>query len=129
MNRIALTAVLLVLAAAARAESQIQIDFNGTLYTFDRPKLERSHAPAAVQAKYNQQNRALAKIKLNAKAPEADDLLIGKLEPGQDVYAVVRELYLAGFKVQAFDDGRGYYYLAVNVAGDDAADRAIGLAK
>jgi len=129
MNRIAFAAALLALAGISRAENQIQIDFNGTLYTFDRPKIARSHAPAgSAAARNNQQNMALRKIKLNPKAG-TDDLLVGKLQPGLDLYAVVRELYQAGFKVQALNDGQGVYFLAVDVSGDDAADRAIGLAK
>jgi hypothetical protein len=125
---LAILAVALT-AGAAHAQEPIAIHFAGQTYTFERPVLSlRAPAPAA-QRTNNQQGAALAKIKLNPYEPGLNDALIATLQPGLDVYAVVRELYLAGFKAQAYGDNHGYYYIGVDVAGVDAADQAIGLAK
>ena len=125
----ALAVLSVILAASvARAQEPITIHFEGRAYTFDRPALTPP-AAAPVLAAYNQQNMALVKIKLNPYHPEMNDALIATLQPGLDVYAVVRELYQAGFKAQAYGDNQGYYYIGVDVRGADAADQAIGLAK
>jgi len=124
-------AVLVALCAGtAKAAEPMSFDFNGTVYTFDRPSLAMPHAPADVVAlRYNGMNKVLAKIKLNTRQEDMNDVLFAKLEPGLDVYAVVRELYQAGFKAQAYSDNNGYYFIGVDVSGQDAADRAIGLAR
>lgn len=113
-------------AGAARAQEPIAISFDGATYTFDRPALT---GQSLATRRNNQQNMALAKIKVNPHQPDMNDALIATLQPGLDVYAVVRELYQAGFKAQAYGDNHGYYYIAVDVAGADAADSALGLAK
>lgn len=123
---LAILAVALA-AGSAAAQEPITIHFAGRTYTFERPVFS-APAPAA-QRTNNQQNMALAKIKLNPVHPDMDDALIATLQPGLDVYAVVRELYQAGFKAQAYGDNQGYYYIGVDVRGADAADQAIGLAK
>ena len=123
---LAILAVALA-AGSAGAQEPITIHFAGQTYTFERPVFS-APAPAA-QRTNNQQNMALAKIKLNPYHPEMNDALIATLQPGLDVYAVVRELYQAGFKAQAYNDNQGYYYIGVDVRGEDAADQAIGLAK
>jgi hypothetical protein len=125
--------VLAVLAVAfaagsAGAQEPITIHFSGQTYTFERPVFV-PRAAAGAQRTNNQQNMALAKIALNPHHPDMNDALIATLQPGLDVYAVVRELYQAGFKAQAYGDNQGYYYIGVDVSGVDAADQAIGLAK
>ncbi|MCX5797934.1 MAG: hypothetical protein NTY77_20780 [Elusimicrobia bacterium] len=122
-------ALAAVCAGAANAQEPITISFNGATYTFDRPALTALAPRAQLARTNNQQNMALAKIKLNPYHQDMNDTLIATLQPGLDVYAVVRELYLAGFKAQSYSDDHGYYYIAVDVAGVDAADSAIGLAK
>ena len=126
---LAAAAFMLLCAGSAQAREEIKIEFNGSVYTLDKPVLALAQAPKAVALKTNnQQNMALRKMRLNPR-PNTDDLLIGTLQKDLDIYAVVRELYEAGFKAQSLSDGHGYFYIAVDVAGVDAADRAIGLAK
>jgi hypothetical protein len=81
----------------------------------------------AAPLKYNQQNKALAKIKLDA-AQDAGTLLAA-IQPDMNVGEVVSELSAAGFKAQAVSDGHGYFLISVDASGTDAADSALGLAK
>lgn len=83
-------------------------------------------SPAAPK---NDQWQTLRKIKLNTAKPDMNDTLIGLIEHGQDSYAVVRELYQAGFKVKAYQDNSGGYMVFADVTGQDAADQAVGLAR
>ena len=87
-------------------------------------------SPAGPESgKYNQQNMALRKIKVNEYQPDMEGTLIGKLQKGLDIDKVVKELNDAGLKAQAMNDGLGYYFISVDVNKGDAADSAIGLAK
>ncbi|HAH31651.1 MAG TPA: hypothetical protein DCL44_04990 [Elusimicrobia bacterium] len=79
--------------------------------------------------KYNQQNIALAKIKVNEAQSDMNDTLVAKLKKGLDIDAVLKELNAAGFKAGAYTDGGNYYFIMVDVSGRDAGDAAIGLAK
>jgi hypothetical protein len=81
--------------------------------------------PAPETPKSNQW-LTLRKIQVNTVNPGLNDTLVGIVQPGQDMYAAVRELYAAGFKVTPFQDGRRIY---VDVKGRDAADLAVGLAR
>ncbi|MBI4351237.1 MAG: hypothetical protein HY550_07345 [Elusimicrobia bacterium] len=80
------------------------------------------------QTAKNNQWQTLRKIKVNTAQPDMNDTLVGLVEPGQDAYAVTRELYLAGFKVRPYQGQDGFRVVA-DVAGQDAADRAVGLAR
>ena len=80
-------------------------------------------------SKYNQQNMALAKIKLNEAQPDMNYTLVAKLKKGLDIDAVLKELTEAGFKAKACADGGNYYFVMVDASGIDAGDAAIGLAK
>lgn len=128
-TQLAILAAALAAAGAAHAQDPITIHFLGKAYVFERPAIAARAPAAAARRTNNQQNMALQKIKVNPYEPSLDDALIATLQPGLDVYAVVRELYSAGFKAQAYGDNHGYYYIGVDVAGADAADKAIGLAK
>ena len=77
----------------------------------------------------NNQWQTLKKIKLNTANPGMNDTLVGLIEHGQDAYAVTRELYQAGFKVKSYQDNSGGYMVFADVAGQDAADQAVGLAR
>lgn len=77
----------------------------------------------------NNQWQTLKKIKLNTANPGMNDTLVGLIERGQDAYAVTRELYQAGFKVKSYQDNSGGYMVFADVAGQDAADQAVGLAR
>lgn len=81
-------------------------------------------APVASETKYNQQNLALGKIKLNEGSPDMNDTLVARLIRHKDTAEALTELREAGFKVR-----QDRATIMVDVAGDDAADRAIGLAK
>ncbi|MCX5788339.1 MAG: hypothetical protein NTX64_07540, partial [Elusimicrobia bacterium] len=111
--------------STAKAAEQMKMEFEGVVYTVDKPALALSQVPKTVVAKRNnQQNMALQKMRLNPR-PNADDVLIANIEKGTDMYAAVRELYQAGFKVQPQSGN----VIAVDVAGLDGADLALGLAK
>jgi hypothetical protein len=125
---LAVLAFALAAVGSAGAREPIAIHFAGQTYTFERPVFA-PRAAAGARRTNNQQNMALGKIALNLHHPDMNDALIATLQPGLDVYAVVRELCQAGFKARAYGDTQGYYYIGVDVSGADAADRAIGLAK
>lgn len=80
----------------------------------------------APEAPRSNQWLTLRKIQVNSAAPGMNDTLVGIVQPGQDMYAAVRELYMAGFKVTPYQDGDRLY---VDVKGQDAADMAVGLAR
>ena len=81
------------------------------------------------EAPKNNQWLTLRKITVNTAQPDMNDTLIGMIEHGQDSYAAVRELTLAGFRVKPFQDNLGGYMVFVDVTGLDAADYAVGLAR
>lgn len=79
-------------------------------------------------SRYNQQNIALAKIKLNEYQPDMDNSVILKLN-GENIDFILKDLKKDGFKAEAYSDGAGYYFIMVDLTGKDVADNAIGLAK
>ena len=74
-------------------------------------------------------NIAKRKIKVNVAQPDMNDTLIGLIQHGQDIDKVVKELTEGGFKVKSYQDNTGGYMVMADVAGLDAADYAIGLAR
>lgn len=78
--------------------------------------------------KYNQQNIALMKIKINQIQPDMDNTVILKLEKG-DIDFYLNDLRKDGFDVSAYNDGMGFYFIMVNLEGRDVASEAVGLAK
>ncbi|MBI5745142.1 MAG: hypothetical protein HY952_11405 [Elusimicrobia bacterium] len=84
--------------------------------------------PAAGAPKNNQW-MTLRKIKLNEAQSDMNDTLVGMVQHGQNIDNVVKELNANGFKAKPFQDNLGGYMVMVDVAGLDAADYAIGLAR
>lgn len=78
--------------------------------------------------KYNQQNMALAKIKVNEVQPDMDNAAILILQKG-DINFYVSDLQKDGFKVSAYQDNSGYYFIIADLTGKNAASEALGLAK
>ncbi len=91
----------------------------------DLPAAAEMPAPAA--PKSNQWN-TLRKISVNTSS-DMNDAVIGMVRHGQDIDTVLSELAGAGFKVKACQDGLGGYMVFADVSGQDAADRAVGLAR
>ena len=114
---ITLTLLAAALTAAGAAENKALGDIGLTPAAVEMP------APSAVKS--NQWN-TLRKISVNTANPGLNDTLVGIVDPAQDMYTAMRELYTAGFQVRPFHDGNRIY---VSVAGQDAADRAVGLAR
>ncbi|OGR68015.1 MAG: hypothetical protein A2081_02610 [Elusimicrobia bacterium GWC2_61_19] len=77
----------------------------------------------------NNQWLTLRKITVNTAQPDMDDTLMGLVEHGQDIEKVVKELNDNGFKAAPFQDNLGGYMVMVDVAGLNAADYAVGLAR
>lgn len=87
--------------------------------------------PSASLHKYNQQNIALSKIKINPVQPDMNNTVILKIEKG-NIDFMVSDLKKDGFNATAYTDGQGYYFIAVDFTGKDKyyiADSSIGLAK
>ncbi|HOL62529.1 MAG: hypothetical protein N2Z60_02275 [Elusimicrobiales bacterium] len=79
-------------------------------------------------AKYNQQNMALSKIKINEAQPDMDNTVILKLQKG-DIDFYLKDLTKDGFEVKAYTDGIGFYFIMVDLTGRNVASDAVGLAK
>ena len=88
-----------------------------------------AYKDAPKSARYNQQNMALAKIKVNEAQPDMNDTLVGLIQRRMNIDTVVKDLTDGGFKASASQDNHGGYMVMVDVTGLDAADYAIGLAK
>lgn len=87
--------------------------------------------PSFSVQKYNQQNIALSKIKINTVQPEMNNTVILMVERG-DIDFMVNDLRKDGFNAKAYSDGNNYYSIAVDFTGKDEyfiADSSIGLAK
>ncbi|OGS56274.1 MAG: hypothetical protein A3J79_10455 [Elusimicrobia bacterium RIFOXYB2_FULL_62_6] len=108
------------LLSAAPDENKVLSEAGLSIQQIEVPR----PAPAVPEAKYNQQNTALRKIKLNEANPGANNTLVAMLVRHTNLASALRELNSAGFKAKSL---RGL--IEVDVTGDDAADRAIGLAK
>ncbi len=81
--------------------------------------------------KYNQQNIALSKIKINPIQPDMGNTVILKVKRW-DIDFMVNDLRKDGFDAKAYTDGQGYYFIAVGFTGKDEyyiADSSVGLAK
>ncbi len=88
-----------------------------------------AYKDAPKSARYNQQNMALAKIKVNEAQPDMNDTLVGLIQRRENIDTIVKELNDGGLKATARQDNHGGYLVMVDVTGLDAADYAIGLAK
>ncbi|MCX5785710.1 MAG: hypothetical protein NTX59_08465 [Elusimicrobia bacterium] len=128
MNSAYFAGILLLAANTAFAGDLSSITLNDINEQTLKTEIPIPAAPAP-DAKYNQQNMALAKIKLNEAQPDMNYTLVAKLKRGLDIDAVITELKEAGFKARACADGGNYYFVMVDASGIDAADAAIGLAK
>jgi len=82
----------------------------------------------SIESKYNQQNIALRKIKINEIQPDMDNSVILKLEKG-DIDFYIKDLQKDGFKATAYTDGSGFYFIMVDLTEKNVASEAIGLAK
>jgi hypothetical protein len=82
----------------------------------------------SVESKYNQQNIALSKIKINEIDPDMDNSVILKLQKG-DINFYLNDLKKDGFDAQGYPDGSGFYFIMVNPEGRNVASEALGLAK
>ncbi|NLI09348.1 MAG: hypothetical protein GX447_01165 [Elusimicrobia bacterium] len=78
--------------------------------------------------KYNQQNTALRKIKVNEIQPDMDNTVILNLEKG-DIDFYLNDLRKDGFKVEAYDNASGFYFIMADLTGKNVASEALGLAK
>ena len=72
---------------------------------------------------------ALKKITVNEAQPDMENTIIGMVEHGFNIDKAVKELKEAGFKAEPFQDNSGGYMVMVDVTGQDAADRAVGLSR
>ena len=77
----------------------------------------------------NNQWSTLKKITVNEAQPDMENTLVGMIKHGENIDAVVKELNAAGFKAAPYQDNLGGYMVMVDVTGQDAADRAVGLAR
>ncbi|MEF3279476.1 MAG: hypothetical protein K6357_00700 [Elusimicrobiota bacterium] len=104
-----------------------------TDFNINKNILEGYHLPHpnAVSDKYNQQNIALRKIKVNKVQPDMDNTIILKLDKG-DIDFMVKDLNKDGFNAKAYIDNLGFYFISVDFTGKDIpyiADAAVGLGK
>lgn len=72
---------------------------------------------------------ALRKITVNEAQPDMENTLVGMIQHGENIDTVAKDLAEAGFKAEAVQDNLGGYMVLVDVTGQDAGDRAIGLAR
>ncbi|PIS47626.1 MAG: hypothetical protein COT17_02460 [Elusimicrobia bacterium CG08_land_8_20_14_0_20_51_18] len=89
---------------------------------------EASDARFTVEPKYNQQNMALPKIKVNEFQPDMENTAILKIQK-ESVDFILKDLAKDGFDVKAYADNAGSYFIAVDLTGKDVADASLGLAK
>lgn len=78
--------------------------------------------------KYNQQNIALAKIKVNEIDPQSNESALLILKNG-DIDFYVKDLRKDGFKVEPYQDAHDFYFIIADFEGKDVASQALGLAK
>ncbi|MDA8129937.1 MAG: hypothetical protein M0011_00380 [Elusimicrobia bacterium] len=116
---IALAIIAAAFTAAGAAENKALSDIGLTPAALEIP------TPAA--PKSNQWN-TLHKISVNTSS-DMNDAVIGMVGRRQDIDKVLSELAGAGFKVKAYQDGLGGYMVLADVSGQNAADRAVGLAR
>ncbi len=110
----------------SRAGSEIKsVDFSEAFSAIPAPQ---NSGFSVENGKYNQQNMALAKIKVNEIDPQADDSVLLILKPG-DIDFYLKDLQKDGFKVSAYQDGSGFYFIIADLKGKNAASEALGLAK
>lgn len=83
----------------------------------------------APQTPKNNQWATLRKITVNEAQSDMENTLIGMVKHGENIDKVVKELTDAGFKAEPVQDNLGGYMVMVDVTGQDAADRAVGLAR
>jgi len=109
---------------------KINSDFNSNTFFVELSKKpQESISPEfSYDKKYNQQNIALRKIKLNDIQPDMDNSVILKLEKG-DIDFYLKDLQKDGFKATAYTDSAGFYFIMVDLTDKDVASEAIGLAK
>lgn len=79
-------------------------------------------------SKYNQQNIALGKIKVNELHPDMDNSAVLIPEKG-DINFYISDLTKAGFIASAYQDNNGDYFIIIDLTGKNAASEAVGLAK
>lgn len=75
---------------------------------------------------HNQQNMALAKIRVNSDAAAPAHILVGKVAAEQGMDAAISALARGGFNKVSPLDGHA---VAADVSGKDPGDEAVGLAK
>lgn len=125
-----MTKILLVIAVKLVCISDLTKNLE---ISFNKELLTSYSVPAATFSyeKYNQQNTALRKIKINNYQPDMDNTVILILD-GTDIDFIINDLRKDGFDVNAYTDGHGYYFIAVDFSGNDEyyiADSSVGLAK
>jgi len=105
-----------------------ELNYNYFIKEFYGNKQESILPKFSIESKYNQQNIALRKIKINEIQPDMDNSVILKLEKG-DIYFYIKDLQKDVFKATAYSDGSGFYFIMVDLTDKDVASEAIGLAK
>lgn len=119
---------LIIFSLNSYSQNLESIKTNSDKFSFISKDLNISLPGFKKDLKYNQQNIALSKIKINDIQPDMDNTVILKLQKG-DIDFYLNDLKKDGFRVSAYNDGMGFYFIMVNLESRDVASEAVGLAK
>lgn len=133
MMKIVFSAILLISASLysqSIEQDRVKSDFSKLSLVDILSKTPQAKSPSfeVENVKYNQQNIALRKIKVNEYQPDMDNTALLIVEKG-DINFYVEDLRANGFNATAYQDNNGYYFIAVDLTGTDVASQALGLAK